>query len=132
MDDLIKYEVIQKAFYGGNVVEYDFQNAKKYNLPTDVKNFNGVLLERLDKEGPAADAGLKPGDVIIRVNNTPINSKSEFEEYLAYRYPGDKISLTYLRNNKENTSQLTLVNRIGTTEIIKRKIYLSSTLEAQF
>ena len=131
VDDLIKYEVIQKAFYGGNVVEYDYQNAKKYDLPTNVKNFNGVLLERIEKDGPAFEAGLKAGDVITKINSTPINSKSEYEEYIAYRYPGDKITLTYLRNGKETTAQLTLVNRVGTTEIIKRKIYISSTLEAQ-
>lgn len=132
VDDLIKYEVIQKAFYGGNVIEYDYQNARKYNLETDVKNFTGVLLERIEKDGPASGAELKAGDIIVKVNNTMVNSKSEFEEILAYRYPGDKIMLTYIRNKKENTVPLTLVNRNGTTEIIKRKIYLSSTLNAQF
>lgn len=130
-DDLVKYGVIQKALFGGNVIEYNFQNAKKYDLKTDVENFKGVLVESLDKEGPAVKAGLKPGDVIIRINNTEVNSQSAFEEELAYRYPGDKVSVTYLRDNKTNTATVTLVNKSGTTEIVKRKIYSSASLGAE-
>lgn len=128
VSDLVKYGVVQKALYGGNVVEYDYQNAEKYNLDTEVKNFNGVLLESIQKEGPAKDAKLQPGDIITKVNETPINSKSEFEEALGYRYPGDKINVTYIRNKKVGTTQITLVNRNGTTDIIKREIVKSAAL----
>lgn len=128
VSDLVKYGIVQKALYGGNVVEYDYQNAKKYSLDTDVKNFNGVLLESIQKEGPAISANLKPGDIITRVNETPINSKSEFEEAIAYRYPGDKINITYTRNKKTATTQITLVNRNGSTDLIKREIVRSNAL----
>ena len=70
---------------------------KKYDLNTNVKNFNGVLLESIEKDGPAMKAGLKPGDIIIKLNSTEINSQSAFEEELSYHYPGDKITLSYLR-----------------------------------
>ncbi len=130
-DDLVKYGIVQKGFFGGSVVEYDYEHAKKYDLNTDVKNYSGVLLERLDKEGPAIQAGLKLGDIITKVNNTDINSQSAFEEELSYRYPGDKVTFTYSRNNKSNTVTITLVNINGTTEIIKRKIFSASSLGAQ-
>jgi S1-C subfamily serine protease len=55
-DDLRKYGVVQQSFVGGSVVEYNFENAKKYDLNTDVKKFNGVLLESIEKEGPAMKA----------------------------------------------------------------------------
>ncbi len=128
VSDLVKYGVVQKALYGGNVVEYDYQNAEKYNLDTDVKKFNGVLLESIQKDGPANNANLKPGDIITKINETPINSKSEFEEVIGYRYPGDKINVTYIRNKKTATSQLTLTNRNGGTDIIKREIVKSAAL----
>jgi serine protease Do len=130
-DDLVKYGVVQKALFGGNVIEYNFQNARKYDLKTEGIDFKGVLVESLDKEGPAVKAGLKPGDVIIRINNTEINSQSAFEEELAYRYPGDKVVVTYARDNKTTTSTVTLVNKLGTTEIVKRKIYSSASLGAE-
>ncbi|MCK6616747.1 MAG: trypsin-like peptidase domain-containing protein [Cyclobacteriaceae bacterium] len=130
-DDLVKFGVVQKALFGGNVIEYNFQNARKYDLKTEGVDFKGVLVESLDKEGPAVKAGLKPGDVIIRINNAEVNSQSAFEEELAYRYPGDKISVTYLRDNKPSTASVTLVNKSGTTEIVKRKIYSSASLGAE-
>ncbi len=129
--DLIKYGVVQKALFGGKVVDYDFQNAKKYKLSTDVKNFNGVLLEQIEEVGPASEAGLKPGDVITKINSQEINSTSTFEEELSYRYPGDKINITYLRDNKASNALIILVNRAGTTEKVKRKIYESKIMGAQ-
>src|SRR5688572_27199713 len=131
VDDLIKYGIVQKAFLGGNVVDYDYQNAKKYKLDTSVKNFKGVLLERMEEAGPAAEAGLKPGDIITKLNDSEINSKSAFEEELSYRYPGDKINLTYLRDNKLSNVSITLVNRMGATEKVKRKIFKSEIMGAQ-
>jgi S1-C subfamily serine protease len=130
-DDLVKHGVVQKALFGGSVIEYNFENAKKYNLNTNVKNFNGVLIESLERDGPAVKAGLKPGDIVVRVNNTEINSQSAFEEELSYRYPGDRINVTYLREGSPSTTTVTLVNKNGTTEIIKRRIYNASTLGSQ-
>jgi serine protease Do len=130
-DDLVKYGVVQQGFIGGSVVEYNYENARKYDLDTKVKNFNGVLLESIEKSGPAIDAGLKPGDIIVKFNNIDINSQSAFEEELSYHYPGDKVSISYVRNSKVVTTTLTLVNLNGTTEIIKRKIYDNEALGAQ-
>lgn len=130
VDDLIKYGIVQKALMGGTVIDYDYATAKKYDLDTEVKQFNGVVLEKMEREGPAASAGLKPGDIISKINGVDINSKSAFEEALAYLYPGDKISVTYLRNKKTETANITLVNKNGGTEVIKRKIFISTSLGA--
>ncbi|HEX5168567.1 MAG TPA: trypsin-like peptidase domain-containing protein, partial [Cyclobacteriaceae bacterium] len=122
-DDLVKYGVVQKALFGGVAIEYNYENAKKYNLNTNVKNFNGVLIESLERDGPAVKAGLKPGDVITRLNNMEINTQSAFEEELSYHYPGDKITVTYLREGTPSSATITLVNKNGTTDIIKRRIF---------
>lgn len=129
VDDLIRYGIVQKGFYGGNVVDYDYQYARKYKL--DVLDFNGVFLESVDENGPAAQAGLKAGDIITKVNDVVVNSVSAFEEEISYRYPGDKIAVTYTRGGKTHTATLILVNRSGTTEKVKRKIYTSQILGAQ-
>jgi serine protease Do len=131
-NDLVKYGVVQKAVMGGSVIEYNYENANKYNLDTKVKTFSGVLLESVDKTGPASDAGLKPGDIIIRINNVIVNTQSEFEEELSFYNPGNKISITYLRDGKQQTSSLTLVNRNGTTDVIRRNVVKNDALGAQF
>ncbi|HEY0741176.1 MAG TPA: trypsin-like peptidase domain-containing protein [Chryseosolibacter sp.] len=130
-DDLVKYGMVQKAILGASVTDYDYATAVKYDLDTKVKRYDGVLLERLDPSGPAAEAGLKLGDVITKVNGIDVNSQSEFEEAISYRYPGDKIAITYSREGKSGTVNLTLVNRKGDTGIMKRKIVSAPSLGAQ-
>ena len=128
VNDLIKYGVVQKAFLGGNVIDYDYQTAATYNLDSNVKDFKGVVVAELEKKGAAIDAGMKLGDIIIKIDNNEINSKSEFEEELSYHSPGDKINITYLRDGKSTTVLVALVNKNGDTYLIKRKIYNDATL----
>jgi Do/DeqQ family serine protease len=130
-DDLVKYGVVQKAVFGANIVEYNYESARKYDLDANVKNYNGVLVERIDKVGPAIEAGLKLGDIIIKVNGADVNTQSAFEEELSYHYPGDKITVSYLRDNKPGNTTVTLVNRNGSKEIIKRIIISAPSLGAQ-
>ncbi|OPC82121.1 protease [Embleya scabrispora] len=63
--------------------------------------------------GPAAKAGLKPGDVITRLNNRAIGSYEDlFSEIWSHR-PGDKVKVTYQRDGKEATTEVTLGQRVG-------------------
>ena len=75
-------------------------------------------------------AGLKLGDIIVKVNEIDINSKSEFEEELSHHSPGDKIKVAYLRDGKLSNTELSLVNRDGETSLIRRKLYNDATLGA--
>jgi S1-C subfamily serine protease len=85
----------------------------------------------VQEDGAASKAGIKRGDIIIKVNNNKVDSRSEFEEILSYCSPGDQISVTYKRNNKEYSRQLVLTNKEGTTELIHREIYTSRALGAE-
>ncbi|MBN8577418.1 MAG: trypsin-like peptidase domain-containing protein [Cytophagales bacterium] len=130
VEDLIKHGTPQKAIFGGNVVEHDYSNARKFGLDENAKEFKGVIVGKIDRSGAAVAAGLQEGDIITKINNVEINSESAFEEELAYRYPGDKITIAYLRNNKPGTATLTLLNKNGDTNIIKRVTYTDATLGA--
>lgn len=130
VEDLVKHGVPQKAIFGGRVIEYDYENAQKYDLNTNVKEFKGVLIGKVDKSGAAASAGLQEGDIITKINNADINTESAFEEELSYRYPGDKVTITYVRNDKTNTTTLTLLNKNGDTSLVKRKIYSDKNIGA--
>ncbi len=130
-DDIVKYGIVQKALLGGSVVEYNYENAKKYDLNTNVKNYNGVLIEQLEREGPAMQSGLKLGDIIVKLNGSDINTQSEFEEELSYHYPGDKITIAYLRDGKPQSTTLTLVSQNGSADLIKREIKNATSLGVQ-
>lgn len=130
VNDLIRYGLHQKALFGGDVVEYDFRNAEKFKLPTDVKEFKGVLLASVTEGGSASKAGLRPGDILIRLNQTDINSRSGFEEELSFRSPGDKIQVQYQRSGETINAEVTLLNRNGDSGILKRRIFSDGNVGA--
>ncbi len=130
VEDLIKYGLPQKAFFGANILEYDFENAKKFDLDVNVKEFRGVLLGEITRGGAAAAVGLQEGDIITKLNNVEINSKSAFDEEISYHYPGDKISFSYVRDGKTINTTITLFNKNGDTNLVKRKIFNDASLGA--
>jgi serine protease Do len=131
VNDLIKYGIVQKPFWGGSVLDYDYQTAQKYKLKTNGNEFRGVVLAELEKEGVARTAGLELGDILIKLGEAEVNSKSEFEEELSHHYPGEKLAFTYLRDGKPGIVSLTLVNKNGGTSQIKRQIFSDSQLGAE-
>ena len=66
----------------------------------------GVLVHSVDKNSPAADAGLRAGDVVLRVNATEITTSSQWYK-LMRENKGKKVSVAVLRDKKEQT--LTLI-----------------------
>ncbi|MFJ8971640.1 MULTISPECIES: trypsin-like peptidase domain-containing protein [Streptomyces] len=63
--------------------------------------------------GPAADAGLKAGDVITKFNDTVIDSGPTLIGEIWTRKPGEKVTLTYERDGKTATAEVTLGQREG-------------------
>ncbi|UNO40860.1 trypsin-like peptidase domain-containing protein [Streptomyces sp. MST-110588] len=63
--------------------------------------------------GPADKAGLKPGDTITKLDNTVIDSGPTLISEIWQHKPGDRVTLTYVRDGKEHTAQVTLDQRTG-------------------
>ena len=127
-DDIINFGEVQKAFFGADVLDIDADIGDKLN--TD--DYSGVVVSYLQEDGAASIAGIQKGDIILKIDGKDIMARSQFEEMLSYHSPGDKIEVTYKRNKKVMNSTLVLTNREGTTERLKREIYSSRTLGADF
>ena len=127
-DDMIKYGEVQKAFIGADVVDMEPEIAKQL----DVNDLSGVVVTYVNNKGAADKAGLQKGDIILKINGDPINSKATYEEQISYYSPGEKVSITYKRNGKIRDTNLTLTNRLGTTSLLKRDLFYSSDLKAEF
>ncbi|MEU6578863.1 trypsin-like peptidase domain-containing protein [Streptomyces sp. NPDC046805] len=67
----------------------------------------------VESGGPAAQAGLKPGDVITRLDDRVIDSGPTLIGEIWTHKPGDKLTVTYKRGGQEHTTQLTLGSRVG-------------------
>jgi len=128
VDDIIQYGMVQKAFFGGDVLDIDSDIAKKLNL----NNYNGVVLSYLQHEGAAEQAGLQKGDVILEINGEKVESRTEFEELISYYSPGDRLNVEFKHDNKVKNTTAVLQNSEGTTELLKREIYSSRSLGADF
>ncbi|MGW7415382.1 S1C family serine protease [Streptomyces sp. NPDC054863] len=63
--------------------------------------------------GPAAAAGLKPGDVITKLGDRVIDSGPTLISEIWTHKPGDKVKLTYTRGGKQSTTEVTLQAREG-------------------
>ncbi|GAA4307236.1 hypothetical protein GCM10023086_25740 [Streptomyces venetus] len=63
--------------------------------------------------GPAAKAGLKPGDVITKLDDRVIDSGPTLIGEIWTHKPGDKVTITYERGGKQHTVDVTLGSRVG-------------------
>ncbi|MGW1228371.1 S1C family serine protease [Streptomyces sp. NPDC001478] len=68
----------------------------------------GVAIVGVTSGGAAQKAGLRSGDIITKVGDTPITTITSLAEALASDKPGDKVTVTYLRNDARKTAEVTL------------------------
>lgn len=119
VDDLIKYGNVQRGFLG--VSTYN-----SFDIPDDQKekmnlNFtgDGLVITDVATGSAAADAGLKKGDIIRSVNGTSVTLPSELQELVTRFKPGDKITVVYSRGGKDQSTNATLKNKLGTFDVVK-------------
>mgnify|MGYP002232335422 CR=1 FL=1 len=119
--DLKQYGSVQRvmlSIQGSDVLNYI--NAQKDNgKDVDLGTNEGVYIAKVDEDGNGAEAGLKEGDVITKVDGKKVSKMAELQELLNGKRPGDKMTITYLRNKKSYSKTITLKNAQGTTTVIK-------------
>lgn len=122
MNDLKQYGEVQRAvlLISGLDVHNYIDQQKDKGETVDLGTNDGIYVKDVDPDGAGAQAGLKEGDVITKLDDRTLTKMSELQEYLANKKPGDKVTITYLRNKKPITKAVTLKNAKGNTEILKQ------------
>ena len=105
VEDFMKYGKIQRAYLGIYYKEIDDQFAKDNGLPA----IQGIYIEDVVQGGSADKAGLKKGDIILAMQSIPVNSKSELLEEVSQHSPGEKISVSLMRDGKQLVLPITLL-----------------------
>ena len=122
VDDLKKYGTVQRAVVGiqGSDVKNYVDGQKEQGKDIDLGTMEGIYVAKVTEESAAEEAGLKEGDVIIAIDGKEMNKMADMQEYLAKKRPGDKVTVTYLRDKKKATKSLTLKNEQGNTQVVKK------------
>jgi S1-C subfamily serine protease len=121
VEDLKKYGTVQRAMIGirGTDVNMYVDSEKEKGNEIDLGTMEGIYIAEVVEDGAAEDAGLKKGDVITNIDGQKVTKFGELTGIIAQKRPGDKISITYLRDKKKKTATLTLKNEQGNTKVVK-------------
>ena len=71
----------------------------------------GVVVLAAVEGGPAAKAGLRPGDVIVRMDDATVDTVEDLFGELRQRRPGSQVRLTFIRDGREQQATVTLADR---------------------
>lgn len=71
----------------------------------------GVAIDSVNPDLPAAKAGIKAGDILARLDDTPIWKESDLESFMKKTKPGQKVEATVLRGGEEKKFSVVLVGR---------------------
>lgn len=120
--DLKQYSTVQRALIGiqGQDVKNYVDAKKDKGEDIDLGTMEGIYVAKVTEESAAEEAGMKEGDVITAIDGKPVNKMAELQEVLAKKRPGDKVTVTYLRDKKKATKTVTLKNEKGNTQVVKK------------
>ncbi len=116
VEDLMEFGQVQRGYVGIT----DMQNlnamiAKEFNV--DITE--GVLIREMpgsDLSG-AAKAGIRAGDIIVKVDGINVKNEAKLLELIARNRPGDVVTVTVFRKGKYQTFKVTLTDARGNTEL---------------
>lgn len=113
--DLRQYGAVQRGYLGVNVVEVTDDVAKRIGLSEPM----GIYVARVIPDCAADRAGMRQGDIILKVNNMDVNSYASMMEEVALFNPGDEVDVEFLRDGNTRVARLKLLNSNGNTQIIR-------------
>jgi serine protease Do len=107
-------EFVANALEHGSVVPHSYLGVNVQPVtPTmaesiGLKSPSGVIVLEAISGTPAAEAGLKSGDIITKLNGKAIEDAGDFARRIDSFKPGDKVELTFVRDDAEKTLEATL------------------------
>jgi S1-C subfamily serine protease len=80
-------------------------------LAGPMENHAGAVIREVTPKSPAAQAGLKTGDIIVKVGDKDVKNPEMLVEAIATHKPSDKLALAVMRDGKEHKMEVTLAER---------------------
>jgi len=112
--DLRDYGTVQRGLLGVFIDNLNSKQAENLGLPF----IEGVLITRISPGGGADDAGMRKGDVILRINGVKTRTIAEMQEQVGRFRPGNVLAIEYFRNGKEYKTDVVLKNKANDTALV--------------
>src|SRR5690606_33096721 len=107
VEDLIEYGIVQRGWLGVSITTVNRQLVEERDLNVS----SGAYISSFADNSSAREAGLKEGDVVVRIDDKIIKSNTELIEYIGTHRPGDKVNIVVNRNGKEMVFPVVLKTR---------------------
>lgn len=114
--DLQRYGYVQRGYLGVQVTEVDANVARQ----TGAREIKGLYVVKVNRDCAAERAGIRQGDIILRVAGKEVNTFAEMMEELGLFSPGDEVDVDYVHEGNSKVVKVTLLNLHGNTQIIRR------------
>ena len=113
--DIQKYGKVQRAILGVMIQDVTQELMEE----KDLKSLKGVYIPEVVKGGAGAKAGIKAGDVILKIGDNTVNSSSRLQEVIGKYRPGDKVNVLVKRKGEEKILSATLLSQDGSKKLSK-------------
>ncbi len=110
--DLRDFGEVKRAILGVRISDVNARLATDLSLP----NVGGIYVTNVNNGSGAHEAGLRAGDVIVKINNINVSSIPELQEQVALFRPGDRVSLEYYRNGRKYRTDNIILKSLDTAE----------------
>ncbi|MFU8876585.1 MAG: S1C family serine protease [Wenzhouxiangellaceae bacterium] len=102
---IVEYGSVRRGWIGVNVIDPRFPINERNGVP------QGVQVAQIYRGGPAWEAGLQLGDLILSTEGSPVGSAREFTMTIAERDPGTELELVAMRNGQRFTTSVRLIQQ---------------------
>lgn len=116
VDDLRRFGTVQRAYLGISFVELTPELISEKAVKGATR---GIYVAEVQDRTAAREAGLQPGDVVTEINGTEITGTARLQEVMARLSPGDKVTISYVRDGRPQSVSVTLRNRDGNTSLTR-------------
>ncbi len=115
IEDFLQYGSLQRAYLGVMIAEITEELAEEKGIT----EMSGVYIMDVEEGGGAKASGIKEDDILLSVNNIPVNSNSQLIGVIGQYRPGDKVKVKIQRKGNVIDKEVTLKNLEGTEELHK-------------
>lgn len=105
--DIIEHGSVQRGMMGVSIVSLSQDRAEELGM----EKIAGVEIQGVASGGSADKAGIKPGDVVLKVGEHEVNEPNQLQARVAMLDPGDDVNITLVRNGETLEKNLNLIDR---------------------